>query len=214
MEVARPVRRAGRENPPDRKTGRASRPDPYTHAVCGAHIGRELVAASEVDGQVDWADGLDRLTREINRRATAARVSGAHGLAPTLLDTYRRRYGEFIDAGWAANPDHHRGGRGKRKRPTHVNLLDRLDTHRDEVLRYAHDLRVPFTNNGSEQDVRPLKIRLKIAGCLRTMTGAESFCRHRSYLSTARKQGQSAFKVMRMLHEHNPWLPAVPATPG
>jgi transposase len=67
---------------------------------------------------------------------------------------------------------------------------------------------VPFTNNGSEQDVRPLKIRLKSAGCLRTMAGAEAFCRLRSYLSTARKQGQPAFAVLRQLHEDNPWMPA------
>lgn len=113
------------------------------HAVCGTHLGRELVAAAE----------------------------------PSLLATYRRRYDELIEVGWAANPDHRPGQRGKRRRPKHVNLLDRLDTHRDEVLRYASDLRVPFTNNGSEQDIRPLKIRMKVAGCLRTMTGAQAFCR-------------------------------------
>gem|GEM_PF-5874653 len=73
------------------------------------------------------------------------------------------------------------------------------------MLRCAADLRVPFTNNGSERDIRPLKIRLKVAGCLRTMAGAEAFCRLRSYLSTARKQGQSAFGVLRLLHEGNPW---------
>ena len=98
--------------------------------------------------------------------------------------------------------------RGKTRRPKHVNLLDRLDSHRDEVLRYAHNLNVPFTNNGSEQDVRPVKIRMKIAGCLRTMTGAEAFCRHRSYLSTARKNHQSAYQALRMLHDGNPWTPA------
>jgi len=185
-----------------------------THAVCGAHLGRELVAAGEVEGQADWADGLDRLLREINRTVAAARQQQADGLADGLLATYQRRYDELVTAGWAANPDHHPGGRGKSRRPKHVNLLDRLDIHRGEVLRYAHDLRVPFTNNGSEQDVRPLKIRMKIAGCLRTMTGADAFCRHRSYLSTARKQGQSAFAVMRMLHELNPWIPAIAATPG
>ena len=162
---------------------------PVDHAVCGAHLGRELVAAGEVDGQAGWAGGLDRLLREINRTTTAARELHADGLTDSLLATYRRRYNDLITAGWAANPGHHSGRRGKGRRPKHVNLLDRLDTHRDEVLRYAHDLRVPFTNNGSEQDVRPLKIRMKIAGCLRTMTGAEAFCRHRSYLSTARKQG-------------------------
>jgi len=89
------------------------------------------------------------------------------------------------------------------------DLLDRLDTHRDEVLRYADDLRVPFTNNGSEQDIRPLKIRMKVAGCLRTMTGAQAFCRLRSYLSTAGKQGQSRFVALRMLHDGDPWMPAI-----
>lgn len=182
-----------------------------THAVCGAHLGRELVAAGEVDGQAGWAGGLDRLMREINHTTIAARQLDADALADPLLATYRGRYDELITAGWAANPEHHRGGPGKIRRPKHVNLLDRLDTHRKEVLRYAHNLNVPFTNNnGSEQDVRPVKIRMKIAGCLRTMTGAEAFCRHRSYLSTARKQGQSAFAAMRMLHERNPWIPATP----
>lgn len=146
---------------------------------------------------------------EINRTATAAREAGADALAPELLKTYRRRYEQFIAAGWAANPDHLPGGRRKSKRPKHVNLLDRLDTHRDEVLRYADDLRVPFTNNGSEQDIRPLKIRMKVAGCLRTMTGAQTFCRLRSYLSTAGKQGQSRFVALRMLHDGDPWMPAI-----
>jgi transposase len=177
------------------------------HAVCGAHLGRELVGAAEVEGQADWASRLDRLLSEINRTVTEARAAGADALAPELLATYRRRYGGLIDAGWAANPEHGPGRRGRRRRPRHVNLLDRLDGHRDEVLRYAEDLRVPFTNNGSERDIRPLKIRLKVAGCLRTMAGAEAFCRLRSYLSTARKQGQSAFGVLRLLHEGNPWMP-------
>jgi transposase len=177
-----------------------------THAVCGAHLGRELVGAAEVEGQADWASRLDRLLSEINHTVTAARAAGADALAPELLATYRRRYGGLIDAGWAANPEHRPGQRGRR-RPKHVNLLDRLDGHRAEVLRYAEDLRVPFTNNGSERDIRPLKIRLKVAGCLRTMAGAEAFCRLRSYLSTARKQGQSTFKVLRLLHEGNPWMP-------
>ena len=184
---------------------------PVLHGLCGAHLGRELVAASEVEGQQGWAEPLDRLLREINRTIARARADGGEELAPSLLATYHRRYDALIRAGWAANPGQHRGGRGKHRRPKHVNLLDRLDTQRHEVLRFATDLRVPFTNNGSEQDIRPLKIRMKISGCLRTTAGAQQFCRLRSYLSTARKQGQSAHAVLRALHEGNPWLPAVPA---
>ena len=184
---------------------------PVLHGLCGAHLGRELVAASEVEGQGLWAEPLDRLLREINRTTSHARDAGAAELAPSLLATYQRRYAALINMGWEANRGHHRGGRDKGKRPKHVNLLDRLDLQRHEVLRFATDLRVPFTNNGSEQDIRPLKIRMKISGCLRTTPGAQQFCRLRSYLSTARKQGQSAHVVLRALHQGKPWLPAVPA---
>lgn len=48
------------------------------HAVCGAHLGRELVAAAEVPGQAGWAEAMDRLLVEINRTtgraATPART--------------------------------------------------------------------------------------------------------------------------------------------
>jgi transposase len=177
------------------------------HAVCAAHLLRELTAAGAAGGQAGWAAGFQRLLCELNDAAAAARAADAPALDADLLAVYRARYQQLVDAGWAVNPGYRAGQRGKR--PTHVNLLDRLDTHREEVLRFAVDLRVPFTNNGTEQDIRPLKIKMKVAGCLRSMAGAQVFCRLRSYLSTARKHGQSAFAVLRDLHAGTPWTPAV-----
>lgn len=179
------------------------------HQVCLAHIGRELVAAAEVAGQQEWASGLDTLLDRLIGEAHAARDAGADRLEPELLARYQAHYDELVTAGWAANPDYPPAERRRRKRPKHVNLLDRLDSHRDELLRFAEDLRVPATNNSSERSIRPLKIRIKVSGCLRTMAGAKAFCRLRSYLDTARKQGQPALAVLRMLHDSGPWIPAI-----
>jgi len=40
-----------------------------------------------------------------------------------------------------------------KRRPGH-NLLLRLSRHREEVLRFLHDEKVPFTNNDAECDLR------------------------------------------------------------
>jgi hypothetical protein len=184
-----------------------------THAVCGAHLLRELTAAAETAGQAHWAGDLAGLLAELNAACHTARATDATTLEPRLLTAARTHYDALISEGWQANPDHRPGDRFKRRRPPHVNLLERLDGHRSEVLRFASDLRVPFTNNGTEQDIRPLKIKLKIAGCWRTLSGAQAYCRLRSYLSTARKHGQSAFTVLRQLAYGDPWMPpALPAT--
>src|SRR6266536_1965971 len=87
-------------------------------------------------------------------------------------------------------------------------LLGRLEGHRDEVLRFLEDLRVPPTNNQAERDIRMVKLQQKISGCWRTLDGAQAFLTVRSYLSTARKHGVNPLAALRRLLEGDPWLPA------
>jgi transposase len=70
-----------------------------------------------------------------------------------------------------------------------LRLVNRLLRRRAEVLRFLSDLAVPFTNNGAERDLRMVKVQQKVGGCFRTEDGARDFCRVRSYLPIARKQG-------------------------
>jgi transposase len=92
------------------------------------------------------------------------------------------------------------------QKPSPSNLIKRLQHKRDEVLRFMTDLSVPFDNNGSERDLRMIKLQQKISGCFRTADGARNFCRVRSYLSTARKQGYSLLCSLERLFNGKPLL--------
>ena len=82
-----------------------------------------------------------------------------------------------------------------------------LDRH-DDYLRFTTNWRIPADNNGSERDIRMIKLRQKVSGCLRPLTGAQQFCAIRSYLSTAAKHGRTFFDTLAMLTQGQPWLPA------
>jgi transposase len=90
----------------------------------------------------------------------------------------------------------------------HNALARRLLNRQDDYLRFTTDWRIPPDNNGSERDIRMIKLRQKVSGCLRTLTGAKQFCAIRSYLSTAAKHGKNFFEVLVMLTDGQPWLPA------
>ena len=92
----------------------------------------------------------------------------------------------------------------------HNALAHRLLDRQDDYLRFTQDWRIPPDNNGSERDIRMIKLRQKVSGCLRTLTGARQFCAIRSYLSTATKHGKHFFEVLVMLAKGQPWLPANP----
>lgn len=81
-----------------------------------------------------------------------------------------------------------------------------MQRKRDEVLRFMRDFSVPFDNNGSERDLRMIKLQQKISGCFRTPDGARNFCRVRSYLSTVRKQGYSLLCSLERVLNGKPLL--------
>ena len=88
------------------------------------------------------------------------------------------------------------------------NLLRRLQEHEDEVLAFLHDLNVSFTNNLGEQDIRMIKVRLKVSGCFRTLDGAQKFARIRGYLSTARKNNHDLLGAIIKAFQGNPVIPS------
>ena len=176
-----------------------SRYEQCRHSLCNAHLLRERVFIEEVDPtQKIWTVPLSKLLVKIKDAAAAARAASAVQLTEKQQAAWLRRYAQLVRKAAKINPvltlSQQKDETPKKQRsgqPTPRNLIARLHRRRDEVLRFMTDLSVPFDNNGSERDLRMIKLQQKTSGCFRTADGAREFCRLRSYLSTARKQGYS-----------------------
>jgi transposase len=179
-----------------------------SHALCNAHLLRELVYVKEVTSQA-WPQRMRELLLNANALCEAARRQKTTLRAEDVA-ALRARYHRILREGERLNPEASRsaGKRGRSKQSIAFNLLRRLRQHADAVLLFIRDLAVPFTNNLGERAVRMPKVKQKIAGCFRTRDGAENFCIIRSCLDTLRKQGHAMFDVLRHAFTGNPIQPA------
>lgn len=169
------------------------------HSLCNVHLLRNLVFVEEASpAQKVWTEPLSKLLLKMKDAVAEAKALAEDRLNQQRENDLLRRYDKLVKRADRLNPLQPKrkvGSAAPKKKPAQQpsprSLINRLQRRRDEVLRFMRDLSVPFDNNGSERDLRMVKLQQKISGCFRTADGARCFCRVRSYLSTARKQGQS-----------------------
>jgi transposase len=188
-----------------------------THALCNVHLLRELVYVEEVAAeQQQWTRPLSKLLLDIKEEVGRAKGRGETKLSDEHLALFTTRYDRLVKRAARLNPPvkaekpdalskRYKVVRSKRRDPASP-LVYRLQTRREQVLRFMTDFRVPFDNNASERDIRMVKLQQKIGGCFRTPEGAEAFCRIRSYLSSARKQGHSPLSALEHVFRGKPLL--------
>jgi len=152
---------------------------PCAHSLCNRHHLRELTRAYEQDCQ-KWAEKMRVLLLAINE--DVEKNGGV--LSKSDSKKWRKKYRSLLlEADIECPPPNEpkQKKRGRTKRTKARNLLERLRDHEDDVLRFMDVIDVPFTNNQGERDIRMTKVQQKISGCFRSMDGAETFCRIRSY---------------------------------
>ena len=174
------------------------------HALCNAHLLRELIAVTETGTADDviWAQQAIDALLELKQAADTAPPGGHDTADPEVLEKHGRWFRDAAGAGTALNA----ARRSKLHKKRHA-LATRMAGRADDYLRYAHDLRVPFDNNEAERTIRMSKLRSKVSGCMRSTAGAEDFCAIRSYLATPARHGIGWLDALTQAAEGSPWIP-------
>jgi len=181
------------------------------HSLCNVHLLRDLIFIEESNpAQKIWTNPFSKLLLKVKDAVAQAKAEPATQLSEQTQNDFRSRYDKLVKRADRLNPPppKRKAQSDAPKKPaaqlTPRRLINRLQRHRDEVLRFMTDSSVPFDNNGSERDLRMIKLQQKISGCFRTAEGARNFCRVRSYLSTARKQGSSLLSSLERAFKGKP----------
>ena len=172
-------------------------PGVKAHQLCNAHLLRELQAVIDWHhhnwpNQWCWAEQVADAIRSVIHK-------------PGDADKARS---QILGALNATSRHHYPGGKLGDK---HRALIKRLTNRMEDYLRFTGVSGLEPTNNPAEQEIRMVKIRAKISGGFRTMTGARQFTAIRSYIATARKHHVTPLTAITSLFASpHTWLPATP----
>ena len=158
------------------------------HALCGAHLLRELAFVWE-SGDFRWARRMMTLLRKTCHRVNS---SEAKALPDEEYRKVRTRYRNILTLGARELPDipmPQNKKRGRIAKSAAHNLHERMKNHETEILRFAIDPYTSFTNNVGERGLRMSKVKMKVSGCFRTIPYAHRYCTISSYLQTAAALG-------------------------
>ena len=169
----------------------------FIHALCNAHILRELTGIFENYGQ-KWAEEMLELLREMKRTKEELLESNVREAPKEVWENFCEQFDRLVDKAIAENPPLPPTEPGKRpKRPKPLVLAERLKERKAGFLLFFTNFDVPFDNNQAERDFRMFKVKQKVSGCFRSKDGAVDFAVIMSFLGTARKNGISAFSALR-----------------
>lgn len=153
------------------------------HQVCLAHVlrdvqyaldGGDTVVAPKIRDHLRWAIRIGK------RRSS---------LKDSTLAAYAAKAERGLDALVAVPAAH----------PAGQELQRQIKAWRGKFFVFLTDRRVPPTNNGSEQEIRPSVVFRKVTNGFRSPWGPGIHAGYRSVTGTARLHGQSAWTAIRSL---------------
>lgn len=166
--------------------------DEATHLCCNAHLMRKLQSLCEQN--YTWAIRLLRVHRQLYRMCK--KVKAMDSRFKVKIDNW---FDKIIAEDLTQEPAPKLNIiNGKPSKTESKNLLEFFQKHRTEVLAFAFDKAMPFSNNLAEQAFRHVKTRMKVIGGFRLIEGAKNYARCQAVMDTWRKRGQSAYENLKI----------------
>lgn len=177
-----------------------------THAVCGAHLLRELNGVIENHPDQTWAPRFKELLLRMKKTKDKAVAKDKESLSYYYLHKFDQEYDDILRKANEENPlpDKTPNKRGRQKKTKVQNLISRLERYKASVCLFTQNFNVPFDNNQAERDIRMVKVKTKVSGCFRSEDGAKEYLTIMSYVGTAKKHGINAFEAIKSALYGNP----------
>ena len=177
-----------------------------THAICCAHLLRELNGVIENHPEQTWAARFKKLLLDMKKVRDKALLSDKDEVSYYYRHKFDKEYDTIIKTAYEENPlpETPAKKRGRKRKSKVLNLICRLDNYKGSVCLFLKNLFVPFDNNQAERDLRMVKVKTKVSGCFRSEEGAQEYLTIMSYIGSARKHGINAFTAIREALNGNP----------
>ena len=169
------------------------------HAVCCAHLLRELNGVMENHPEQTWATRFKKLLLDMKKAKEDAMAMDLTSADGHKVQYYDEEYDAIIKTAFSENPMSARedGKKGRPKKGKVLALIERLQKHKGEVCLFLKDFQIDFDNNQAERDLRMIKTKTKVSGCFRTEEGIRDYLTVMSYIGTARKHGKNAVEAIK-----------------
>lgn len=180
--------------------------DKINHAVCNAHLLRELTGVIDNNPDQTWSKDMIKLLLQMKNHKDNLIFDNFNQMSERFLEAYSHKYDKILEEAISKNPipEKVKGKRGRVAKGKVRALIDRFVTHKSEVCLFINNFAVPFDNNQAERDIRMIKVKQKVSGGFRTCDGADNYMKIMSYIGTAKKHGLDIFKAIREVFVGDP----------
>ena len=175
----------------------------FKNAECNEHTKRYLKKNLDVFPEHNWAKEMRELLINTNDRKKELINVNINSFTDVELEKLSSYYDKIIKNGYLEN--------NKvdlayiKDKNDELNLIERLESFKENHLLFAYDFSVEFTNNTSEKGLRQVKRKLAVSFMFKNANRMKDYATILSYLETCYRNGITRYDASKRLVQNNPY---------